>query len=188
MKLLAIVIATFHAINTTSAQGVTCASNGYCIAVDPQSGGNIITSPLMGNICPQLVGLEVDQKCFELFVGTGTGVCPVGGKCIFTFENLSLIFKGDANGSETCAQIAGDGFVTEVGVPLCYVEATTLNKDEQLKVLLKALIAAIVTCFHKHKDSYDGNRVLELEDKADIKALLINLLEEKLELDLETSL
>ena len=71
---------------------------------------------------------------------------------------------------------------------MCYVEATTLNKDEQLKVLLKALIAAIVICFHKHKDSYDGNRVLELEDKADIKALLINLLEEKLELDLETSL
>lgn len=113
---------------------------------------------------------------------------PVGGKCIFTFENLSLIFKGNGNGSDTCAQIAGDVFVSEAGVPLCYVEATTLDKDEQLKVLLKALIAAIVICFHKHKDSYDGNRVLELEDKADIKALLISLLEEKLELDLETSL
>ena len=187
MKLLAIVIATFHVINTTSAQGVTCASqpNGYCIAVDPQSGGNIISPPTMDNTCPLP---ELDEKCFELFEGTGTGVCPVGGKCIFTFENLSLTFQGDANGSETCAQIAGDVFVSEVGVPLCYVEATTLNKDEQLKVLLKALIAAIVICFHKHKDSYDGNRVLELEDKADIKALLINLLEEKLELDLETSL
>ena len=79
MKLLAIV-ATFHAINTTSAQGVTCASqpNGYCIAVDPQSGGNIISPPT----CPLP---ELDEKCFELFEGTGKGVCPVGGKCIFIY-------------------------------------------------------------------------------------------------------
>jgi len=65
--------------------------------------------------------------------------------------------------------------------------------------LLKALITAIILYFYNHKDSYDGIKLEEvmetilkdeggihgrrvLENKEDIKTLLISLLEEKLDL------